>query len=1685
MINVSHHTIQEEIHRGENTVLYRGLRDEDGAPVVVKLLRSEYPSPSEVAKLRHEHAITRSLALAGVVKVHGMEKYGHGSALVMASAGGRSLDRALRAQPLGLPTALRIAASIAGTLAAIHARGVIHKDIKPHNILFHEDTQATTLIDFGIATRLSHESQRAQGLDSLEGTLAYMSPEQTGRMNRAVDHRTDLYSLGATLYEMLTRRLPFTSQDPLELVHSHIARIPASPRDLSPEVPEVVSAIVMKLLAKAAEDRYQTARGLETDLRECLHQWETTGKIGAFPLGRQDRTGELRIPQKLYGRGAELQALMAAQAGAGAGAALLLVVKGQAGVGKSTLIQELQKTITCDGGHFITGKFGQLNRSMPYAGVGHAFGELCRQIVAERPKALASWKSKLEKAVGQNGRVLVDLIPELALILGPQPEVPLLGPTETQSRFHRVLQAFVRALAGPGRPLVAFFDDLQWADPASLKLIQFLLTDPESANLLVIGAYRDNEVDAAHPLQLALSEIQKNGVLAEEILLGPLSLPDATQLLADTLGCDLPRAEPLAAVVWAKTHGNPFFLGQFLATLEKERLLSFDARSGAWAWDLERIQQMTVTDNVVDFMAGKIQELSPPAAHLLELAACIGHEFDIRTLSILRGKSPGETAAELWEALQQGLVLPLDAEYRFLHLIEEPEAGGPPSTFNVSYRFLHDRVEQAASSRMDDDRRQETHLRLGRLLRATGGGPLGEKELFDVIDHLNLGAARITDPAERLELVRSNLTAGKRAKAAVAYEAAAGYLEAGAALLGASGWAEEYELCFALHADLAECELYGGRPEKAESRLGDLLARASSTVDRARIRALQMVLYITLSRFADSVRAGLAGLRLFGIEMPETEEHGFAALQGELAEVRVNMAGRRVEALIDAPDLVDREQRALQEILMHLVVSARAVLLVMSLVSVVKGVNLTLKHGHSELSAHTYMLYSFALSSGLGAYEEAGAFGDLALALHTKRHEVDQACMLIFLHGAHIHFHKHIGAALPNLVRGYQAGVETGNLLYASYSCNTIVTLKLGLGHDLVALRAEIAQQISFIRRAKIFSSEAVQLVARQMVANLDGRINDRRSLSDDAFDEVEFLAEMERSDLVLVHCWYHTVKAQLAVLYEDPELALSMIAQAERSAHSSSGLYFAVELPFYAGVALLACYSAKAADEQPQCLEAITRRQEELARLAAQCPANYLHKSLLLAAERARIEGKALEAMDLYEQAIAAAQANEFLREEALASELFAKFLYAQGRTRMARAYMSDARHAYQRWGATAKVADLTEKYPDLLHPAAAPPRFGDVRTTIAIPTETTTSTTTSRSGRGDVVDLAAVMQAAQAFAGELVLERLLDRLMRIVVESAGAQRGYLLLARAEQLMIEASIVLDPDKVEVGLSVPAESRADLALHVVQYVARTRETVCLGDAARASRFAADPYIAGGLPRSILCLPLLHQGRLTGVLYLENNRVREAFTSNRIELLGLLSSQAAVAVENALLYADVQRHRATLEVEVGRRTEELSAAKARLELELDERARGEQERAELQEEVIMAQNTRLAELSTPMIPITDRIMVMPLIGMMDAPRAQQVLETALFGAKESRAKVVILDITGMKLVDAAVASVLVSAAGGLRLLGAQVVITGIRPEVAQALVGLDIDLRGLLTLGTLQSGIAHALRLTGGDARRWH
>ncbi|XXX80351.1 AAA family ATPase [Sorangium sp. So ce134] len=1659
MLILQDYTATEKIYEGITSVLYRGHRNADRLPVAVKLLKSEYPDPRDLAKIRHEHAVMKDLRVPGIPVVIEVGKHGNGLALIMEDSGGRSLSDMMRAQRLSLASALRIAASVADIIDSVHQRHVIHKDIKPHNILVDPGTMQVKLIDFGIATRLSRENQVALAPDALEGTLAYMSPEQTGRMNRVVDHRSDLYSLGVTLYEMLTGALPFQADDAMELVHHHIARRPVPPAEVSPQLPQVVSDIVMKLLAKTAEARYQSGAGLKADLEECLSQLEATGQIQPFVLGRSDRTGELRIVQKLYGREEPTATLLAAFDRASRGAVELLLVSGEAGVGKSALLQELHKAIAHRRAYFIEGAFEQIGRSTPYASVASALRSLVRGLLAERTDALELWKAKLLEALGPNGQVLLDLVPELALVIGPQPAVAELGPTESQNRFNLVFQNFLRVFATREHPVVLALEDLQWADAASLKLIHTLMTGPGAAHLLVIGTTREGEVAAAHPLRLLVDALRSASVDVHAVAVEPLPRPAVAQLVAEALDCAAEQAAPLSDVVFEKTRGNPFFVGQFLRALRQEELLRFDARSRSWTWDLAPIQAMQMTDNVVALMAGKLQKLAPDSQRALMLAACLGHEFELEVLAAICDRSRRDTAGDLWEALRDGLIQPTGTEYRFVHAPPRGDAADdvPSTRFNISYRFLHDRVQQAAYSLMDDERRKASHLRIGRLLLSRAGASPRDDALFAIVNQMNLAADRIADPGERVELARLNLAAGRRAKAANAYQAAADYLTTGTSLLGEEAWARDGELMFALSVTLAECEYMCGHFDRAESLFDLLLSRAGSTLERAQVHNLRIILYLTLFKVADCIGVGRAGLALFGIELPRSEEQYQAALDAELAEVPVHLGGRRIEDLAFAPALEDRETLAVLELLTNLASPAYLTDARLAALVTAKQVNISLRHGCSEVSAFGFVLYGLYMAVLRERYDEAQRFGRLGLELDRRFNNVELACKIHFTFGVYAHFFSPLRETVELLRSALEAGMVGADFVYLSYTCNAIVMARLGLGDELAAVRKEIDRFLGLMARTKNALSTVFLAIARQMVACLDGRTEGGASLDDDAFDEAELVATFSAPSAMFTAFWYHVVKLELLFLDEDYAAALSSALAAERAVGSSMGYYSTTELSFYTCLTLAALGGA--APEGPARGAAmLEEHQARLARWAESCPENYRHKHLLVVAERSRLSGDELGAMARYEEAIEAAQESGFTRDEALASELCAKFHLARGRRKTARFYLASACYGYVRWGATAKAQALVDRYPAL----ALQPAVGSGRAD-SLASFTASSSSTANTARKGVLDVTAMIRAAQVIAGEVELDNVLEQLMRIAVENAGAQKGALVLDRGERLLVEALATVDPDAIRTGMTTPVEDSADIAVSVVQYVARTREAVVLGDATEDGRFASDPYIVASRPRSVLCMSMIHRGRLTGVLYLENNVISNAFTAARIELLGLLLSQATIAVENALLYAHLQH-----------RTDELRVAGERLEIELAERARSEQTRASLQEEIIRVQNDRLAELSTPLIPITDRIMVMPLIGTMDAARAQQVLHTALQGVDANSTQVVIIDITGVKSIDTSVAASLIRTASALRLLGAQAVITGVRGDVAQTLVALDIDFGAIVTKGTLQSGISYAL-----------
>ncbi|WP_437941112.1 AAA family ATPase [Sorangium sp. So ce341] len=1679
------------IHQGTTITVRRARRVSDGQPVVLKGPSAGRASPRAIARLRHEQVITREIAHPGVLRILDVEESDGGPVLVLEDFGGASLDVVLRGERLSLATTLRIGIHVADALASLHHAGVIHKDVKPHNILVRLDPLVVKLSDFGIATRLSQEAPRAESPDAAEGTLAYMSPEQTGWMNRSLDCRTDLYSLGVTLYEMLTGAPPFTAPSAMELVHCHLARTPTPPHEASAEIPRVVSDLVMKLLSKAAEDRYPCAEALRADLEECLRRYEADGRVDPFPLGERDAGGRLWLPEKLYGREAETQAVVAACERAAAGAVELFLISGHAGVGKSALVREVYKVLARRPGYFVSGKFGQLKQRTPYAAIAQAFGELCERMLSEGEEPVARWKARLSAALGAIGQVVVDVIPELERVVGPQPAVQPLGPTESKNRFSLAFQTFVRAVTEE-HLLVLFIDDLQWADPASLKLLELLMTDPDGRGMLVIGAYRDQEVDDAHPLARLVRDLRAANAPASDVWLRPLEIEDIRRLLADALRCRLEDTDAFAALILERTAGNPFFIHQLLHALAGEGIVRFDPAAGAWAWSLERARSAEGAEGVVELMSAKIRRLAPGAQRALQLAACVGHRFDLGTLALVAEQPPGEVAAALWDALRKGLIVPLDPEYRFVHAGDAAVAGRllEDPSFRVSYRFLHDRVQQAAYALIDEPERKRLHHRIGRLLAARLGEDPSDEELFVVVGHLNVAAALIEGAAERGAFVRLNLAAGRRAQAATAYDAAFGYLSAAVAALGPDPWAGEPGLAFDIfdvHAAKAECAHLSGRCDEAEALFDALLERAASDVERARVYCMRMVLYNAQHRWADTLAVALQGLRLFGVEVPTEGEALAAALRAELAEAERGFAARRGEDVGADPELADPRVRVVVEMLGYGSPSAYFLNPPLAQLLAVRMANLSLRHGSSPMASVAYVYHGFYLAAFWGQPHEGYRIVRMGVALN-DRYRVDAIrAKLDFNYGVVMNHSRPQREALEVLQRARVAGMETGDFMFASASSNILAQMKLSLEGELRRVREDVGGFLRFTSRTKDALSTAVQTVARQVIQNLEGRTLDRGTLSDAGFDEDALAPKLEAVGFAIVAGFYYTNKLALAYLYGDHEGALRMARRAQERARALTGQYIGiVDLPLYTCLTLLALGPRASEEEGGALAEMLASSHDKLAVLARNCP-ELRHLELLVRAERARVAGEALAPiLELYQQASDAAEQAGYVRYRALVSELCGRFLASRRMPWLARSCLVEAYQAYARWGATAKLRQMEEAYVELLPRAAAgQPASADLLSNL---TSVASSTTEMAARRVALLDAAALIRAAQAVAREIDLGRVMTRLLRLAVESVGAQRGALILGHEGGPRVEA-VVEDAGEVRVGPSTPVRESGAASARVIELAMSTGSAVVVADAAQDARLDGDPYVAARKPRSVLALPMVSQGEVSGILYLENNAAPDVFSPARLDVLELVAAQAAIAVNNALLYARVQaasdelrRANDALEAAVAARTAELSSAMARLEEELAERARAEQERAGLQEDLIRVQRERLAELSTPLIPITDRVMVMPLIGTMDAQRADEALAAALRGVSETGAQVVILDITGVRGVDSSVAATLLRAAAALRLLGAEAVITGIGPRVSQTLVGLDVDLGGTVVQGTLQRGIAYAIRRTG-EARR--
>ncbi|MFY1826629.1 AAA family ATPase [Myxococcus fulvus] len=1475
----------ELIHRGRRHRVYRGRVE--GRAIIVKVTAAQLPAADAIASLQHEYELLRAIALPGVVKVLELARTGAGLALAVEDAGRQDLAERIQAGPLSIGEFLEVALQVAEAVARLHEARIVHRDINPSNIVWDAEQRRATLVDLGMATTLSGLTVESASPTHLQGTLPYISPEQTGRTGRAVDARTDLYSLGATFYEMLSGAPPFAAQEPVELIHAHMARRPRPPHEVNAEVPLVLSRIVLKLLEKEPEQRYQTAEALAVDVREAKSQWAKTGTIVPFPLAYHDVPRELSIPDRLYGRERELQALQDAFVQVCEGRRALVLVTGSPGIGKSALVSHLERPVTERRGFFIAGKFDQLQRGVPYAGLTQAFRMLVRQLLTESEPALAVWRERLQAAVAPNGKVLVDVIPEVQGIIGPQPPVLELSPLESRSRFNLVFTSFLRAFARPEHPFVLFLDDLQWLDGASLQLLEQWVGDVENRYLLLLGAYRDSEVGPEHPLARSLVELREAGMGMEEIHLGPIAREDVARLIADTLKQEVTRARPLADLVAKKTAGNPFFVRRLLHAFHAERWIRFSPQLRSWEWDLPRLEQAPVSDNVLDLMVQAIQRLPEETRRLLEAGACIGHRFDLGQLAEVTGRARTEATRQLWPALEDGLLVPLGEAYKV------PRREGPMDEslgdLPGMVQFVHDRVQQAAYSLLDEARRPALHLDIGRrLLRGASNGPLDER-LFDIVDQLDLGEGLVRDPAEHLRLAELNLLAGRKAKASAAYQAAFHYLTVGRRHLPDAAWVEHSELTFGLQRELAECAYLTGQYAAAEALIREAMEHAPSRSVQLELYCLRALAATDTGDYARALEVGREGLCLVGLEWPR--EGLPEAIEAEAAAVMENVRDRRIEDLAREPEVAEGETRVCMRLLSilgapaYFYSDARVLQFV-----VMRLVNLSLRRGPSAYSAYGYTFYAALHNGRTGDYETGHAFGRLALALARRFGNRAEESRTLQVFGLIVNPWKApLRGNVALFKEGYRAGVESGELQYAAYNLVALLINDFSLGIPLPDFHKDIEASFEFSSKHKNKTMLEFTLAFRQGVRNLTGRTRTRLSFDDDNFLEARFLDEAKDNRTAVAFYW--VIRLQAAYLLGEHGIARECSRAAREVLASAMGMAIEAEHVFYTALTLAAVYETASEEARPALLTELEALKAQLATWARHCPENFRHKEQLVAAELARLRGESWQALQRYTEAIEGAAREGFTQVEALANELRGRFALAHGEPRVAGLYLRAARENHVRWGASVKVRALEEAHPELVATEEKP---GGKR-----PSST----------RELALDTLGLIKASQAISAETVPARLFERILRIVIEVAGAQKGGLLLGEAGALQVHARVHTEDTEASL-LEVPLAQAREFPRSIARYVARLGESLVLADAAAEGPFATDEEVRALGIRSVACVPLKKQARVVGVLYLENNVMAGAFTQERVEVVQALAAQAVISLDNSTFLQERERSEKT-------------------------------------------------------------------------------------------------------------------------------------------------------------------------------
>jgi PAS domain S-box-containing protein len=1475
---------EQTLHR-RNFLLHLRKQPLQDEPVLIKEPAQETPTQAQLDQLHNEYLLTRRLTgVAGIRPALAKEGNESRPALFLKYIQGRSLAELIRTASLDLGEKLRIALKSAEILCHVHDHHVIHKDLSSSNILVADDNPEGSgggiyLIDFGISS-ISGEDVAPLLVDDdiCMGTLPYVSPEQTGRTNCPIDYRTDLYSLGIVLYELFTGQLPFSGTDALKLIHDHLARRPRPPDNIHAGIPAPVSDIILKLLAKDPNDRYQTARGLQTDLERCFDQWQRQRRIEPFDLGAHDFTGQLQIPQRLYGRQNEIGRLQKTLERAFTEHAQLLLVGGYSGVGKTSLVREIKKDVIAKGGVFIEGKFDQVQRTQPYSGWAQAFTQLVSDWLLQNDTSITRWRDIVRDAVGDNGQILIDIVPALESILGPQPGLPELGGVEAQHRINYFFVRFIESLATDEHPLIVFLDDLQWIDSASLQFIEALFAVKHRCKLLVVGAFRSNEVGTTHPLAISLARMKPKTDRVTVFTLQGLPPAVANQLLADSLRLGVADCRDLGRVLFEKSGGNPLYYRQLLYALETDDLLTFDRDSERWAWRDYQIQKVRSRGNIVDLMVERLRALPADTRHIISRAACLGGHFDLATLQTVALRPQSAVRSALNSATQTKLIL---------------RSGD-------HFSFTHDRVQEAAYLLIPELDRPRVHLEIGRLLLARMAPERLDEEIFFIAGLLNAGRELIDKKPERTDLAALNLSAAKKAKAASAYVDAKRYIETGLELIGPDSWSEQYELTLSLHNENGELAFLTGQTDQVATISASIHANTRGIIDRIRIYMVQIEDATSRSQFADGLDLGLAALRDLGIDIPvrptledsQRLREKFSAL----------LAEQRMERLNELPKMANEKSIAKSALLASVMSTAYIANPPLFPIISFQGAILTLESGldvWSPFFVGGVALVSIASITPDTPDNEARQLMQLSRRLVdmiqvlldnpiTLRSRTKGLMMLAFTSPWFQSYEDSIDFCRAT----YESRKETGDWLYGAYGASLFADQSLAAGLNLPDYRHQLTAYKDTMERLGQVMNPTSLAIHLQIAGNFIEPCPMPHHLRGAQFDEDEWFSQATAEQDLANRHWLAIGKLVLAYYFDRDEALDEYAAQAEEFLAAGPCLMSVARFYFFQALARLRQIRAGDATRHPDSMVLVGKNLHWLELWSEITPSTFWHRYELLAAEAAKATGDTDGALSHYERAINGARTSGFTHEEALANELYARFWVERGSHRFAGPLMREAHSLYLKWGAVAKAEHLSKRFPTLL--------VGDAVVSQGPGTPALSEVTPAE------LDLRTVLRASQDIASQLSLNSLLESLMANAIENTGAQRGFLLLKEDDRWVVAARASVNAPATDAQATQELPLSDQLEESIIHFVARTLQALALEDASQSEKFSNCRYVQAHQIRSVLCVPLVNQRKLSAILYLENNLAPRVFSVERVHLLELLSSQMAIAIENARAHADLER-----------------------------------------------------------------------------------------------------------------------------------------------------------------------------------